>query len=616
MLRGLRFLKWAGRSERRKSKPRKNVFGLSSHHRRLLLEPLESRMLLTSVQVNMTTDIAYPSGSGEVSLRNAIATANASATPTTITFSPTISGQAIVLTSELELSNTSDSTTITGPAAGMAISGLSLGIDSNVTATLANLIMTNALTYYTGSIWNCGTLTLTNASISGGSEDAICNSGTATLTNVTISGNDNGDGFSNSGTATLTNVTVSGNGINGCSSAVYMNGGTMTLTDCTVSGNNGDYAGGISVIIGNLTLINSTVSDNTSSSSAGGISIYEGSTADVATLTNSTVSDNVGAWEGGGIYSYGTLNLTGCTVSGNTATGDGNGDGGGLGGGICNVYGTTTLINTTISDNTAPGASSILYNYGGGGIYNDTDGTMALTNVTVSGNSVTGGVGTGSGGGGISNAAPAANFTIANSIVAGNSTGNYGPDAYGSFNSLGHNLIRNTNNSSGWNAADLTGSTASPLNPELGPLADNGGPTQTMALLPGSPAIDAGSNSLAVDASDNPLVTDQRGLTRIVNGTVDIGAYERAPGGAPTVTGASTTTAAGTYGVGTTIPITLTFSEAVTVLGTPQLTLNDGGAADYDASESSSTALTFDYTVAAGQDTTDLDYASTGRHCA
>ena len=76
--------------------------------------------------------------------------------------------------------------------------------------------------------------------------------------------------------------------------------------------------------------------------------------------------------------------------------------------------------------------------------------------------------------------------------------------------------------------SNLIGTTADPLNPMLGALANNGGPTQTMALLPGSPAIDAGSNALAVDANGNPLTTDQRGagFPRIVGGTVDIGAYE------------------------------------------------------------------------------------------
>ena len=104
-----------------------------------------------------------------------------------------------------------------------------------------------------------------------------------------------------------------------------------------------------------------------------------------------------------------------------------------------------------------------------------------------------------------------------------------GPDVIGgTFTSQGHNLIGKTDGSSGWVGSDLTGTIASPLNPLLAPLGNYGGPTQTMALLPGSPAIDAGNNALAVDANGNPLDYDQRGtgFPRIVGGTVDIGAFE------------------------------------------------------------------------------------------
>ena len=90
------------------------------------------------------------------------------------------------------------------------------------------------------------------------------------------------------------------------------------------------------------------------------------------------------------------------------------------------------------------------------------------------------------------------------------------------FASLGNNLIGETDGSSGWVGSDLTGTIATPLNPLLAPLGNYGGPTQTMALLPGSPAIDAGNNAL-IPAG---VTTDQRGLPRIVNGVVDIGAFE------------------------------------------------------------------------------------------
>src|SRR5262249_51643875 len=92
---------------------------------------------------------------------------------------------------------------------------------------------------------------------------------------------------------------------------------------------------------------------------------------------------------------------------------------------------------------------------------------------------------------------------------------------------MGHNLIGNGSRGSGYAATDLVGTAASPIEPKLGPLQDNGGPTWTMALLPGSPAIDAGDNS---DAPDY----DQRspGFFRIVGGTIDIGAFEVQTGAA------------------------------------------------------------------------------------
>jgi hypothetical protein len=111
--------------------------------------------------------------------------------------------------------------------------------------------------------------------------------------------------------------------------------------------------------------------------------------------------------------------------------------------------------------------------------------------------------------------------TISTSLVAGNSAPT-GQDLSGAFDSLGHSLIGDTHHSSGWVGTDLLN-----VDPKLGPLQDNGGPTWTMALLPGSPAIDAGNNALLPPG----VQYDQRGpgFLRIVNGTVDIGAYEFLP---------------------------------------------------------------------------------------
>ena len=169
------------------------------------------------------------------------------------------------------------------------------------------------------------------------------------------------------------------------------------------------------------------------------------------------------------------------------------------------VWGTTTLTNCTVSGNTSGGEGGGLYN-----IYTN----ATLTNCTVSGNSALAG-------GGLYNGRGTITENLGNTIVAGNTAGT-SPDVSGGFTSLGNNLIGETDGSTGWVGSDLTGTVAAPLDAVLAPLGNYGGPTQTMALLPGSPAIDAGNNAL-IPAG---ITTDQRGLPRIVNGTVDIGAFE------------------------------------------------------------------------------------------
>ncbi len=196
----------------------------------------------------------------------------------------------------------------------------------------------------------------------------------------------------------------------------------------------------------------------------------------------------------------------------------------GIGGGIYNG-GTLALTNSTVSGNNAGAA--------GGGILNAGTGTLTLTNSTVSGNSANN---AGATGGGIRNDGDA---TLVNTIVAGNSAPT-GPDAQGAFISLGHNLIGDTTGSSGWVDSDLkpVDPLLGPLDPLLGPLQNNGGTASTHALLPGSPAIDSGTNTGCPAA-------DQRGVARPndgdKNGTAicDIGSLEQAPPNAAPVAGAN-----------------------------------------------------------------------------
>jgi hypothetical protein len=268
-------------------------------------------------------------------------------------------------------------------------------------------------------------------------------------------------------------------------------------------------AAGVTVIGGDPTLeVSGLVTASVSGLTISGSTGYGGvSNSGTLTLSNCTISHNNSAGygaSGGGLINRGTATLTDCTVSDNTAQGVY----GASGAGVYNS-GTLTLTNCTISGNYASaqdGAS-------GAGLVNA--GTATLTNCTISGNSV--GLYKGSGGG-LENSGT---VTLANTIVAGN-TAPTDPDVSGGVMSQGNNLIGATDGSSGWVSSDLTGTSMQPLNPLLGPLGNYGGHTQSMALLPGSPAIDAGKNTL-IPAG---VTTDQRGRPRIINRHVDIGAFE------------------------------------------------------------------------------------------
>ena len=124
-------------------------------------------------------------------------------------------------------------------------------------------------------------------------------------------------------------------------------------------------------------------------------------------------------------------------------------------------------------------------------------------------------------------AQPLFDSTLLNNLIAGNTGPTDSPDVAGEVNSLGGNLIGNATGSTGFiPGEDLIGTSAAPINPLLGPLANNGGPTQTHALLSGSPAINRGINASLPS-------TDQRGLPRLVGPRVDSGAFESQPNMAP-----------------------------------------------------------------------------------
>jgi hypothetical protein len=297
---------------------------------------------------------------------------------------------------------------------------------------------------------------------------------TVNITGLTIedgsAGTGNGGGIDNAGTVTLIDSTVSHN--SGSAGGGIDSTGTVTLNDSTVSGNKAAFGGGI-YNTGTVTLNDSTVSANSASTLSGD-------------STGETFAD------GGGVFNTGTLTVTDSTLSGNSATG-----GFAYGGGIDNA-GSVTLTNSTLSGNQAEGGTATY----GGAI--DNGGTASITNSTLAGNVA-------ESGSAVSNAGSA---TVRASIVAGAGgppAGCNGPVSDGGYN-IGDDGTCFTAATSVSASAALDGS--------LGPLADNRGPTETVALSSPSPAIGQ------VPASDCPS-TDQRGVPRTA--PCDIGAYNTAP---------------------------------------------------------------------------------------
>ncbi len=303
------------------------------------------------------------------------------------------------------------------------------------------------------------------------------------------------------------------------SNKAYYNGGglvhdhgasLLTLTDCvftqntTISGDGGGLAnesGG-----GTITLLHCTVSANTPGYGAGGIRNGSGGTM---VITESTISGNTlpdptqGAADGAGIANDGTLTILRSTIANNVNE---RGNGGGIvNQGILTVTNSTVFGNTTYQD--------------GGGLF--TSGQATISNCTFTENTAnqTEPNGTASNGGGGVAVFGSAVAALKSSIVAGNHSPTQ-PDVSGFANSItstGHNLVgQDPEGTVIANTGDLIG-TSPPIDPRLGTLAHNGGPTQTCALLPDSPAIDAGDPKAPA--------TDQRDYDR-QDKAPDIGAFE------------------------------------------------------------------------------------------
>ncbi|NEO86841.1 MAG: CHAT domain-containing protein [Spirulina sp. SIO3F2] len=348
--------------------------------------------------------------------------------------------------------------------------------------------------------------------IDGGANDNVfvVNANNATIQNLTIqNGSSTGRGgaidHQGVGTLAITNSTITGNSASTDGGGIYSTG-TVSLTNSTVSGNITNVDGGGVHSTGSLTLTASTVSGNTAMNYGGGL--FLDNTAGNLTLSDSTLSGNSASAKGGGVDSNGSTTLTNSTISGNSSI-----NGGGIN--FENSAETLAVINSTLSGNGALGT--------GGGIRSG--GTVTLTNATIAFNTADSDGNGGGNGGGVYIGGGTYSNQFINSIVANNTDGSPAsevPDisANLSTSTVRHNLITSTNGISGLTLTNGVNGNIIGQDPLLGPLQNNGGTTQTHALLSGSPAINAGDNSVVT------LSIDQAGNLRIVNNTVDIGAFE------------------------------------------------------------------------------------------
>jgi predicted outer membrane repeat protein len=536
-----------------------------------------------------TFTVTNINNSGAGSLRQAVDSSNSAAGSDTIVFDPAVfsTPQTIQLLNSIVVGPApGESLTITGPGAnlltirgngaadfsgqifsrdgnrphGFSVSGMTLtnagftaianpntGPQSSLTVTNVTFVA-NSNSFSGGAITNEAALTVTNCtftnntSTSAGGGGAIISSissstaFTATISGSTFTGNrltngGPGGAIRNAGgTMTIaksgfTNNTITGGGFGSQGGAINNEGsGTMSISNCIISGNSTstdaqDSHGGGMASSGPLTIAGSTITGNSAARDGGGIYRFSGGTL---TLTNSTVSnntansDNNATGSGGGMYfrgDAGSATISGSTINGNQALG--NSTSAGNGGGI-DVSSVLDLTHSTVSGNTA--------GRNGGGIYAQGISTTILTinSSTVARNTATGD------GGGLVRASSSNPVNLRNTIVADNSATGTAKDILGAVVSQGYNLIENITGAtfSGDTTTNITGT-----DPNLGPLANNGGPTQTHALVTGSAAIDKGASG--------GLTSDQRGETRPVDDPLlanqtggdgaDIGAFELQP---------------------------------------------------------------------------------------
>ncbi|MBN1856803.1 MAG: hypothetical protein JW846_07620 [Dehalococcoidia bacterium] len=485
--------------------------------------------------------------SGSGTLREAILDANTDSDHDEIVFDKT----GIVLLTSGPLIITED-LTITGPGwdllviSGGGSSGIIVIDSPEPEVCISDVELTDGTGWMGelgGAVVNSCTLTMTGCRITGNNArvgGGLANVGNLTMTDCVISGNSSLD---------ATDAFSGGDGIFGAGAGIF-NAGSLNLTDCTISDNHavenvsgrGGGGGGIynatdaTVEMTRCAISSNIVDENDEDGGCGGGILSLGSTL---TMTSCSLDSNEAGYAGGGIASAGPVLMSRCTVNGNIAWLGGGGGGiltsddlqmssctvGGNtawlgGGGGILTSGDLQMVNCTISTNSAF--------VSGGGIY-ETGGLATLTHCTIAGNSTTDAAGKGGGIRLLSTSSPV--LELKNSIIADNTTAGH-PDCSGSITTHGCNII---GDDAGCVLTPVGGGTPPDLldtDPQLGPLQDNGGPTQTHAVGIGSPALDAVAEGYCSTIDGDPLSTDQRGEQRPGDSDhdgvalCDIGAFE------------------------------------------------------------------------------------------
>ena len=430
------------------------------------------------------------------SLREAINAANAFRGDATIDFASNVTG-TISLTRALP--TFTNNLALNGPGAdNLTVQRDSGGEYRVFTVASSTVVVLKGLTAMGGYVHE--------APYNGG---GLLNDGTLTLNECVFRNNQatEGAGIYNRGRLTVSKSTLISNYVleDGCGGGLYNSGGQVNILDSSIlsntSGNDMSDGGGVYNPFGSVALEGCLLAGNVAGAGVGG-AVCNGSQGTI-TLVRTTVAGNAAIAGGGLLNEGGHATLLNCTVSGNNAFDD---DGGGLwNSGVMN------LTNNTVSGNSS--------DFNGGGIYaSSTAGTVTIFSSSITANVAFDG-------GGVSGS-----VILGNSILAGNGTHTatgHGPDCLGTLVSGDYNLIQRTND------CVVIGDTAHILigvDPKLGPLAANGGPTLTHALLAGSPAIDQGrSAGLGTDQRGNRRPVEQYDVANAPGGDAsDIGAFEMA----------------------------------------------------------------------------------------